>query len=206
MSAIEERLRVDGRACTGDVFEATAFFARDSNAVACLINEEVALAVGTVAVDMVFFGEIAENEKDHVADMLVTVEIVSFVCFTDSGKLCVVDQRVKLIVRKLDGFQNGALGADEQNIDSGVSARKGEKLSGHEKLAGNDVMMRCGAENAGNGQTEFFILVFLHNELGAAAGTFELDHIPRKRERTDNAENGGSAHGATIGDGCVLGL
>ena len=67
-------------------------------------------------------------------------------------------------------------------------------------------MMRCGAENAGNGQTEFSFVGFLHDKLGAAAGTFEFDHIPRKRERTDNAENGGSAHGATIGDGCVLGL
>ena len=70
----------------------TAFFAGDSNAVACLINEEIPLAVGTVAVDMVFFGKIAENEKYHVADVLVTVKIVSFVRFTNTGKLRVVNQ------------------------------------------------------------------------------------------------------------------
>ena len=67
-------------------------------------------------------------------------------------------------------------------------------------------MMRRGAENAGNGQTELFFVCFLHDELRAAAGTFELDHIPRECECTDNAENGNTAYGATIGDGCVLGL
>ncbi len=206
MCAIEESLRINRSACAGDIFETTAFFAGDPNAVACLINEKIALAVGTVTVDMVFFSEIAENEKYHVADMLVTVEIVSFVCFTDTRKLRIIDQRTKLVVGKLDGFQYGALGADEQNIDSGVSARKREKLSRHEKLAGNDVVVRCRAKNAGNGQAELFVFVFLHDKLGAAAGTFEFYHIPRKRERTDDTENGGAAYGAAIGDGCVLGL
>ena len=66
--------------------------------------------------------------------------------------------------------------------------------------------MRRGAENTGNGQTELPFICFLHHELGAAAGTFEFDHVSRECERTDNAENGGAAYGATIGNGCVLGL
>ena len=66
--------------------------------------------------------------------------------------------------------------------------------------------MRCRAENAGNGQAELAFVRFLHNELGAATGAFQLDHISRKRERADHAENGRTAYGATIGNGCVLGL
>ena len=206
MRAVKQGLRVNGRACAGDLLEGTAFFAGDANAVARMVDEKIAFAVGTVAMNVIFLGKVTENEKDHVADMLIAVEIVSLIGFSNARKLGIVDDCTELVIRKLNGLQNGTLGADEKNIDSCVSAREGEQLSGHQELARNNVMMRSGAENAGDGQTELSFFRFLHNELGAAAGTFEFDHVSREGERTDNAENGGAAYGATIGNGCVLGL
>ena len=206
MRTVEQRLRINGGACAGNILEATAFFAGNANAVARLINEEIALSVGAIAMDVVFFGKIAEDEKYHVADMLVAVKIVSLVCFADTGKLRIVDHRAKLVIRKLDRLQDGSLGANEQNIDSRVGAGKREKLSGHQKLTGNEVLMRRGAEDAGNDQADLSLVCFLHDQLGTAAGAFELDHITRKRQCADDAENGSAAFGTTVGDGCILGL
>ena len=124
MRAVKERLRVNGRACTGDILESTAFFTRDSNAVARLIDEKITLAIGTVAMDMILLGKVTENEKNHVADMLIAVEIIPLVGVMYTGKLRFVDDRMKLVIRKLNGFQYGALGSDEKNVDSCVSARE----------------------------------------------------------------------------------
>ena len=135
MCTVKERLRIERSAGTGDILEATAIFAGDANAVTCLVDEKIAFTVGTVAVNVVFLSEVAENEKDHVADMFVAVKIVSLVCFSDARKLSIIDHREKLAVRKLNGFQYSAFGADEENVDSGISAREGEKLSRHEKLS-----------------------------------------------------------------------
>ena len=206
MCAVKQGLRVNGCACTGDLLEGTAFFAGNANAVTRMVDEKIAFAVGTVAMDVIFLGKVTENEKDHVTDMLIAVKIVSLIGFANTRKLGIVDDRAELVIRKLNGLQNGALGADEKNINSGVSAREGEQLSSHQELARDNVVVRSRAENAGNGQTELSFLRFLHNKLGAAAGTFEFDHVSREGERTDNAENGGAAYGATIGNGCVLGL
>ena len=124
MRAVKERLRVNGRTCAGNILKGTAFFTRDSNAVACLIDEKISLAVGTVAMDMILLGKVTENEKNHVADMLIAVEIISLVGIVYTGKLRFIDDRMKLVIRKLNGFQYSALGSDEKNVDSCVSARE----------------------------------------------------------------------------------
>ena len=124
MRAVKERLRVNGRTRAGNILEGTAFFTRDSNAVARLIDEKIPLAIGTVAMDMILLGKITENEKNHVADMLIAVEIISLIGIMYTGKFRFIDDRMKLVIRKLNGFQYGTLGSDEKNVDSCVCARE----------------------------------------------------------------------------------
>ena len=129
MRAVKECLRLNGRTRAGNILQITAFFAGYANAVACLVNEKIAFAVRTAAMNMIFFGKVAENEKDHIADMLVAVKIIAFICFVYVGKLRVVNDTAQFLIRKLNGFHDCAFGADEKNVNTCVRARKREELS-----------------------------------------------------------------------------
>ena len=61
MRTVEERLRINGRSRAGNIFEMTAIFARDPHAVACLVNEKISFSVRTAAMNIVFFGKVAED-------------------------------------------------------------------------------------------------------------------------------------------------
>ena len=98
MCAIKECLRLQRRSRAGNIFQITALFAGDANAVSCLVDEKITLAVRTAAVDIVFFGKIAENEKDHITDMLIAVKIVAFVGFMYVGKLGIVDNAAQFFI------------------------------------------------------------------------------------------------------------
>ena len=202
--AIQERLRVKCGSCAGDLFEISAFFTGDADVFACGFHEEVAFVL-TAAMDVMFLGKIAENEDDQIADVLVSIKIIA-VCVLNMGKLGIVDDIGKLFIGHFHSLHHSALGADEQNIDVRVRAGECEKLTGGEKLSGDHVSVRGRAENAGNGQTDLFVLHVFQGKLGTATLTFELDDVTRKRQRADNTENSGAAMGATICKGRIFGL
>jgi hypothetical protein len=155
--------------------------------------------------DVMLLSKIAENEDDQIADMLVAIKIIA-VCVLNVGKLGIVDDIGKLLIRHFHSLHHSALGADEQNIDVRVRAGECEKLTGGEKLSGDHISVRRGTEDAGNGQTDLFVLHIFHCKLGSAALTFELDDIARKRQSADNTEDSGAAMGATICKGRIFGL
>ena len=131
---IENGLRIERGTNARDVLGSAAFFAGDADAVEGGLHEIITLSAFTFAVNTVFFRKITENEKHHIAQMLINAEII-LICLVNAGKLGVINDGMQFVIGKLDSLHHLALCADEKNINTRIGAREREKLSCHQEFS-----------------------------------------------------------------------
>ena len=121
-----------------EIFAAfTAFFAHYAHLGGFVFGKEIA-ALAAVAFYLFLFAKVAENEKYHIAYVLVVVEAVilrkAAVLRVYCGKLSVVYLLRKALVAFLRSLQHGTLGAEKASGHAGQIAGKLKKLASHNKL------------------------------------------------------------------------
>ena len=96
--------------------------------------------------------------------------------------------------------------AHNGNIDIRIGTGQREQLITEKYVFTYRKMMGLRADDAGHRQTQLLLRRRLDLQIAFAAGTFEADHIPLQGKQTDRAHHAGTAMGAAVGDGGLLGI